>query len=47
MLKKTVETTQNEDLRTTITTTYLIWGFIIYQKSIDKAVLLTFPQAKF
>lgn len=48
MLKKTIEATENEELlRATVTTTYLLFGRIIYQRTIDRALLLTFPTAKF
>lgn len=48
MLKKTIEATENqEQLRATVTTTYLLFGKIIYQRTIDKALLISFPQAKF
>lgn len=47
MLKKTVETTQNDGLRAEITITYLLFNQIVYQKHVEKALFHLFPDANF
>lgn len=47
MLKKTVETTQNNELRAEITVTYVLFNIIVFQKTIEKGLVHLFPGAKF